>query len=370
MKFSLDRDELLALCDAAALAAQPTGATPEMASLHLAADADVLTVTGYDGVMWSRASRPFAPDRPGVCLLPAHEFRRWLKAVPNGLVHLAVGKSIVRTDSADGKVDWPLLDPVAYPLPRTSGEPPVAVTVPAAALAGAVTRATAGLFDRDVNTDGGQRYEGKGLILSLAGHLSAVCCFSSGMSVATVGVDAGEHSAEEMIPPRAVAAVKAVLVGAEAVDVAVSRAEAVVRAPGREVGTRLVAGRRPPWAGYLTHMRDRRGPAVAIDPAAWQVGVRQALAAAAGQFRVKLDFSESAVHVSVARRSSVRVPVADCPIRGSLELGADTLTRFLDAAKGSAAELAVVEKDGTPQAVHFAAPGWDFFCMCLGPEGG
>src|SRR5574338_695907 len=103
MKFSLHRDELLALCDAAAYAVQPTGATPEMASLHLAADADVLTVTGYDGVMWSRASRQFAPDRPGVCLLPAHEFRRWLKAVPKGLVHLSVGRSIVRTDSADGK---------------------------------------------------------------------------------------------------------------------------------------------------------------------------------------------------------------------------------------------------------------------------
>lgn len=384
MILDIDRDRLLAVAERAA-AAVPAGlVTPELACLWLVATAGELTATGFDGTVWARASCAATVTAPGQCLLPAHELRRWLGACDKGDgVRLAAGPRAVRLDAdrSAARQAWPVLPVEAYPAPRTFGEPTARAVVPALGLRAAIDRAAAMLTDRDIASESqGTRYEGGRVFLSVGDGVGVACAAQTGTSIASVplGDEPPAGRADAALMSRCLPAVTRLLADADGpVQLSVSPAEVVLGAEGHTVGCRLAAGRTPPWREYAERTRGKAGPPAEFNPRdllrAFRLATAVRPADDKGFCRVRFDFSEGVVHLSVGAAAAVKLAVAGGGMAARFDLGSDPLGKVLDVAARQGHPLSVqVVPDGAgrPLCVRLSAEGWEAFAMCLSESGG
>jgi DNA polymerase-3 subunit beta len=245
MKLSLSRDDLVAALSLVSRAVSARTTLPALGGVLLTADPEGLTVRATDLELALMRRADAAVETPGEVLLPARLLADVARSLPPGSVELALRPEQRDVELIAGSARFHLRTLAADDFPKLPEPEGEVVTLPAAPLAETidlVARAASRDEVRPILT--GVFVSGEGTTLTM------VATDSYRLSVKHTELEAPlSAKVEANIPAKALRELARVVgqEGADEVELSLSRNQAVCRAAGVTIASRLIEGQFPSW---------------------------------------------------------------------------------------------------------------------------
>jgi len=281
----------------------------ELRCLKIDSTGDMLTITAFNRTAWVKIRVAGAEiAKPGVCLIPAVELRKWLSAgdhahpltmdVVGDHAHLTNGKAKFRI---------PTMDVSKYSDPTIATVTPTTAVLPAKEIVRGLSSVSFAMDKKD--TDRTARTDT--ILLDIEPgvvHLVA----TDGKVISLVGLKAATNGGSiiEMLPYSSVAMLVPLLesAGGDDATIKLSKHEAVIETERFEFGSRLSAGKALPWRAILKQWDKDRPEKIAIAPKEFLAAIRQVVAAAAAdEMRLELDFQTNGVRLALPNDKSTAI---------------------------------------------------------------
>ena len=246
MKISLTREELVSSLQLVGRAVSTRATLPSLAGIHLHADAGKLTLRATDMEMSLTRELPeVTVTEPGSTLLPARLFGDVARSLPDGTVELTYRASERDVEVTAGSARFHLKTLAAEDFPSLP-----AVEGDSATLPGAVLAEMIDLVARAASRDEVRPILTGVLFLAQSNKLTMVATDSYRLSVKHSELEQPVAlEIEANVPAKALRELARIVTqdGAEQVEIALSRNQAVFRAGPVTLASRLIEGQFPSW---------------------------------------------------------------------------------------------------------------------------
>ena len=247
MKLSIARDKLFDALQLAARAVSSRSTLPSLSGIHLEATADALTIRATDMELGlSLSVSDVKIEQEGVVLLPGRLLVDVVRSLPEGEATLAFRpeQRDVELTASSARFHLRTLAAEDFPrLPEAEGEPAKLPAVPLAETIERVARAASRDEVRPILT---------GVLVQTEGStLTMVATDSYRLSVKHTELEgaAPPEPIEANVPARALRELARVIAaeGVDEVEIAMPRSQAIFRAGGVTLTSRLIEGQFPSW---------------------------------------------------------------------------------------------------------------------------
>ena len=245
MKLTITRDDLVAGLTLVSRAVSARTTLPALGGVHLTAEPDGLTLRATDLELSLTRKTPASVETPGEVLLPARLLADVARTLPTGPVELSLRPEQRDVEVVAGSARFHLRTLAADDFPKLPEAGDEIVALPAGPLAATidlVARAASRDEVRPILT--GVFVSGEGTTLTM------VATDSYRLSVKHTELESPlSAKVEANVPAKALRELARVIAqeGAEEVELSLSRNQAVCRAAGVTIGSRLIEGQFPSW---------------------------------------------------------------------------------------------------------------------------